>query len=556
MFLNPSSLRADLRLTSGLVLFAFVLCHFTAHATLLISLPFGQGALRILMAPWQTLAGTAILAGAAVVHYLNALWSIYRRRSLRMSRWEIWQLILGLSIPLLLVLHVIDTRVAELAFGNAPTYASVLVTMWLKRPAIAALQFATVIVVWTHACIGIHFWLRTKSWFPTAVVYLRPIVVLLPALALAGFVSTGNQIRAEAARNPDAIQIVLDDANYTQGSRDKILEIVLAVIAIHLALTLLPFGARKIRSVLRRRLSPPILTHPRGRSLTVLPGASVLETLRDNGIPHAAVCGGRARCTTCRVLVTEGLDDLPPPSPMEARALARINASAETRLACQLHPVADISVVPLLSAEATARDAVRQGGMEGNERPVTVVFLDLRNFTRLSEGRLPYDVLFLLNQFFHEMIKALDTTKGHYSQFTGDGLMALYGLRGDPAEGARNAVRGAEKMLQQLEWLNTQVGSDLREPLRIGIGIHFSEAIVGSMGPPKSQILTAIGDTVNTCARLESLTKDYECSVVMSREVAEVAGIDMDGHALHEASVKGRIAKVQFYALNAVPEII
>ena len=75
------------------------------------------------------------------------------------------------------------------------------------------------------------------------------------------------------------------------------------------------------------------------------------------------------------------------------------------------------------------------------------------------------------------------------------------------------------------------------------------------MGPPKSQILTAIGDTVNTCARLESLTKDYNCSLIISKQVAEAAGLDMSGETLHDAPVKGRIATVQFYALNAVPEL-
>ena len=90
--------------------------------------------------------------------------------------------------------------------------------------------------------------------------------------------------------------------------------------------------------------------------------------------------------------------------------------------------------------------------------------------------------------------------------------------------------------------------------MRIGIGIHFSEAIVGAMGPPKSQIITAIGDTVNTCARLESLTKDYDCALIVSRRAAEAAGLDLGGRDLHECAVKGRHETVQFYALKSVPE--
>ena len=152
-------------------------------------------------------------------------------------------------------------------------------------------------------------------------------------------------------------------------------------------------------------------------------------------------------------------------------------------------------------------------GSRAANAPITVVFVDLRGSTTMGEAKLPYDVLFILNQFFYEMTKALMATNGHYSQFTGDGLMALYGLNAaDPAAGAADAVRGAREMLTRLDQLNQRLRGDLREPLRIGIGIHHSEAIVGAMGPPRSQIITAIGDTVNTCARLESLTKDYGCS--------------------------------------------
>ncbi len=555
MTLNPSQLRANLRLASGLILLAFVVCHLAAHATLLISIAFGEAVLAVLMAPWKTIAGTAILGAAVVVHYVNALWSIYSRRSLRMARWELWQLVLGLSLPLLLALHVVATRIAELGAEVTPDYPAVLVSLWQAVPWLAALQSTAVIVVWAHACIGMNFWLRTKPWFPAALPYLRPAALLLPALALAGFVAAGNEVRRDAKKDPDYAQTVLEDANYTNESRAFVNRMTAAVIGGHILLTLLPFAARVIRSRLYRRQRPPTLTFANGRRMIMEPGASVLETLRDNGIPHAAVCGGRARCTTCRVRVTQGLAELPEPEPLEAKALTRIQAAPGTRLACQICPTSDIAVMPLLSAEATAIDGTARGGLEGSERLVTVIFIDLRGSTSIGEARMPYDVLYLLNHFFHEMTNALDATNGHYSQFTGDGLMALYGLEGDPGRGAMDAIRGAREMLIRLDRLNHQMATDLPQPLRIGIGIHFNEAIVGAMGPPKSQILTAIGDTVNTCARLESLTKDYNCSLIISKQVAEAAGLDMSGETLHDAPVKGRIATVQFYALNAVPEL-
>jgi adenylate cyclase len=290
--------------------------------------------------------------------------------------------------------------------------------------------------------------------------------------------------------------------------------------------------------------------------MPMLPGATVLETLRENGIAHAAVCGGRGRCTTCRVLVTKGFDTLPAPEALEASALTRIGASAGTRLACQIRPSADIAVAPLLPADASAADGSERGGLEGRERLITIMFVDLRGSTTLAEDKLPYDVLFILNQFFYEMTQALAATNGHYSQFTGDGLMALYGLdTDDPARGAADAVRGAGEMLMRLDQLNHRLGAELAQPLRIGIGIHFSEAIVGAMGPPRSRIVTAIGDTVNTAARLENLSKDYGCPLILSRPAAEAAGLTLAGEPLHECAVKGRLQTVQFYALQAAPKV-
>ncbi len=554
--LNPHAWRARLRLASALVMLSFVMCHLTAHSVLLISFEDAEATLKVLMYPWQTAVGTAILLSAFVVHYSNALWSIYIRRSLRLNRWEWAQLALGLCIPVLLMTHVMSTRVAASAFDVTTYYNTVFIAQWLKHPWLGAVQMFAVITVWIHACIGIHYWLRTKRWYPAWRPLFFGVGLLLPTLALAGYVTGGNQVLRQAKADPDFVNSSLEDSNITDETAAAVERIVNIGWGTAVGMVLLAFAARGVRNWHDRAQKRPMLTHPNGRHVPILPGATVLETLRENGIAHASVCGGRARCTTCRVLVSKGLDRLPPPSGLEAKALARIGATPGMRLACQIRPTADISVMPLLAADASAADGAVRGGFEGSERLITVVFVDMRGSTTLGEAKLPYDVLFILNQFFHEMTKALAATKGHYSQFIGDGLMALYGLyAADPAAGAVDALRGAREMLAALDQLNHRLRADLREPLRIGIGIHHGEAIVGAMGPPRSQIITAIGDTVNTCARLESLTKEYGCAVIVSRPAAEAAGLRLVGHELHEAPVKGRNEPVQFYALQTLAEL-
>ncbi len=548
--------RGRLRLASALVLLVFVICHLTAHSLLLVSFEDAEATRNVLMYPWRTWIGTGILTAAFVVHFSNALWSIYVRRALRLNRWEWTQLSLGLCIPLLLMFHVVSTRIAEETLEVTTYYNTAFIVQWLMLPWLGAVQMIAVVTVWTHACIGIHYWLRTKRWYPNWRPLLFGVALLLPALALAGYVTGGNQVLRQAKSDPDFVSSSLGDSNLTAETGAAIDRMVYIGLGVWFGLVLLPFAGRGLRAWRDRRRKPPILSHANGRRVPIFPGATVLETLRAHGIAHASVCGGRARCTTCRVLVTKGLDRLPAPAGQEAKALSRVGATPGMRLACQIRPSADIAVMPLLAADASATDGAVRGGLEGSERPITVVFVDLHGSTTLGEAKLPYDVLFILNQFFHEMTQALAATHGHYSQFTGDGLMALYGLyAANPATGAADAIRGARDMLARLDQLNYRLRADLHEPLRIGIGIHHSEAIVGAMGPPRSQIITAIGDTVNTCARLESLTKDYGCAVIISRQAAEAAGLRFFGHELHQAPVKGRMQPVEFYALATLADL-
>ncbi|HSZ66164.1 MAG TPA: adenylate/guanylate cyclase domain-containing protein [Xanthobacteraceae bacterium] len=550
-----SNWRSWLRLLSALTMLAFVICHLTAHCFLLISFDDAETARRILMYPWRGWTGTLVLSTAFLIHYTNALWSIYVRRSLRLKPWEWTQLALGLCIPVLLTAHVVGTRISEHVLDTTTYYNTVFIAQWVIDPWLSAVQMLAIVTVWTHACIGINYWLRVRTWYPKWRPFLFTYALLLPTLALAGYVTGGNQVLREA-KDHDFVDSALADANLTDENRAALAHMADIGWILCFTLPLLPFAGRGLRDWYHRSQRPPILAHASGRSMRILPGATVLETLRANGVAHASVCGGRARCTTCRIMVTKGLDDLPPPSALEAKALSRIGATEGTRLACQIRPTSDIAVMPLLGADASAADGATRGGLEGSERLVTVVFVDLRGSTTLGEARLPYDVLFILNQFFYEMTRALVETNGHYSQFTGDGLMALYGLHAaNPKTGAADALRGARAMLQRLDALNHTLRTDLREPLRIGIGIHYSEAIVGAMGPPHSQIITAIGDTVNTCARLESLCKDYQCTVVVSRQAAEAAGLKLGGCELHQAPVKGRNEPVQFYALQSLAEV-
>jgi adenylate cyclase len=256
------------------------------------------------------------------------------------------------------------------------------------------------------------------------------------------------------------------------------------------------------------------------------------------------------------VRVGEGAEHLPPPDEAEKKVLARVTESPSVRLACQIRPVTNIHVDALVLGHAAPSEAMAKPGyQQGKELVVAIMFVDLRASTKLCEGRLPFDVVFVLNQFFAELALALSETNGHYAQFNGDGLMAIYGLESGSERGAAEAIAGAKAMLKRLSNLNEKLKGELSDELKIGIGIHTGEAIIGSMGPPASPIVSALGDNANVASRLESQTKEFGVPLVVSADTARFSKIDFSKFPKHRIKVKGRESEIMVYAVDT-PEVL
>ena len=533
--------RSRLRLWSGCVLFLYVTLHLSNHALGLISLDAMQTGRVWFVGLWRNSLGTAVLYASLLVHPLLAFWSIYRRRTLRMPAWEATQLLLGLSIPPLLAGHIVGTRLAYEWYGQTDSYGRVVLSLWALRPALGARQAIVLTIAWLHGCVGLHFWLRLRPWYPRVQPLLFAGALLLPVLALLGFAHAGREA-ATLARVPGGTARLLQQSPRLGPSERATLQRVEWAIymgfAGALGLTLL---ARAGRRAYTRRWRAVRITYPGGREILVPTGFSILEASRLAQFPHASVCGGRGRCSTCRVQILHGHEALPAPSLEELRVLNRVGAPPSVRLACQARPTGDVSVRPLLPATARASDGfTRPRSLAGDEQEITVLFADLRRFTTLAEHRLPYDVVFFLNRYFEAVGRAIEQAGGVTNQFTGDGVMALFGVDADPADGCRRALMGARAMVQSVSALSATMADDLDEPLRIGIGIHTGPAVVGRMGYGSTVYLTAVGDTVHVASRFQELTKQYQAQLVISEQVGQRGGLDVSMFPRHEITVRNR----------------
>jgi adenylate cyclase len=525
-----------LRLGSGLVLLAYLTTHFANHALGLISLDQMEEGREWFLLLWRNPLATAALYGALLVHVLLAFWALYRRNHLKMPVWEAAQLGLGLAIPPLLVSHIVGTRLAATLYEVTDSYARTVLALWVANPWGGASQALVLIIAWTHACIGIHFWLRLRAWYGSVAPILYAFALLLPALALLGFAVAGREVAA-LALTPGWADSVAGTSLAERTALGRISTTLLWSYVTALVAVLL---ARQVRVYLQRSVKFRV-AYPGGREVAAPVGHTVLEVSRMGGIPHASVCGGRGRCSTCRVRIERGHETLPAPRSNEQRVLERVGAPPGVRLACQVRPVRDVAVAPLLPAVAGPAHAAPRGDARGGrEQEIAVLFADLRGFTGMAERKLPYDVVFVLNRYCEVVGGAIMRAGGVPNQFSGDGVMALFGVDRGAEEGCRSALAAARAMAAGIDMLNAELAVELPVPLRIGIGIHTGTAIVGRMGYGDSAQLTAIGDTVNVAARLEQLTKEYACALVMSEEVAARAGLDVSAFPRHELTVRNR----------------
>ena len=549
---GPSIVRR-LRLATGLIMFTYVFLHFVNHSLGNISFEAMEQGATVQEWIWRGPIGTVALYGAFAIHFSLAFWALYIRRSMRMGWIEALRLALGLTIPLLLLQHVLGWRFAYSYFDIHLIYRHALLFYFTLNPIAGTKQLTLFFVAWLHACIGLYLWLRVKRHFHRVAPVLLIVAVVLPATALLGVFQGARQV-AEKARTDSTFA---NDLRQT-GMRGHPAALA-AINAIELwcwvgyagAFVLL-FLARGTRALVERRGGTVRIAYPDGRSVLIPKGLSVLDASRRAGIPHASVCGGRARCTTCRVRVLLGSESLGPPSPVETRVLSPLRADRAVRLACQLKPMTNISVWPLLPPEITMRDQDRLNVVEtGAERFVVILFVDIRSSTQLVESRLPYDVVFILNRFFEAVGSAIVAAGGKPNQFIGDGMMAIFGTDSDPAAACRQALEAARLIDWHLAEMNRALANELQQPIGFGIGIHAGEVIIGTMGYREHAQMTAIGEAVHVASRLQDLTKEFRCQLVVSDVVGRVAGVPLGAFPGHDVQVRGLSAPLAIRAIDS-----
>jgi adenylate cyclase len=285
---------------------------------------------------------------------------------------------------------------------------------------------------------------------------------------------------------------------------------------------------------------------------------TILEASLDSGISHVHVCGGKGRCSTCRVVVISGSERCSARQGVEAKMAARLNFGPQVRLACQTTVDGDVTVrrMVLDTLDIQLSNQIGPGlklGSVGEEKDLAILFADIGEYTSFAESLPAYDVIHALRRYFVTMGRVIDAHGGRINDYVGDGIMALFGVDGRPDPVFR-AVRAGLEMLWEVESLNPYLQAMYRRKFNIRIGVHYGAVVVGTIGMADMEKMAVIGDPVNVAERIEEANKQTGTSMLISDSaLREVFGRVRVRETFRDVALKGKRAR---FTLHEVSEVL
>ncbi|MGB7336523.1 MAG: 2Fe-2S iron-sulfur cluster-binding protein [Salaquimonas sp.] len=369
----------SLRIITGLVLYLFIATHLLNVATGVIDPVLIEELRPVFLYVWSSRIGGIFLLLCLIIHMIAGFRTLYYRNTLQMSVSDTVQFASAFLVPPLLIPHVWGVIAMEQVLGVEPTYLVLMQFFWIDNPLEGLRQVFLIVVVWVHGSIGIFIWLRLKPWWGRAAPMVYPLIVLIPILAMLGFVSGGNLAISQGETALDSYEqsYATDDAaSSDEISAEEIAannraaeqfaadyEFVVWVkwlcILIYSLILAAVLIARYVR--LAGKAGQVSIRYDDGTLVQSNVGLTFLELSHLNAIPHANLCRGRGRCGTCRIKILETTAVLPNPSEMELATLEFTHSAKDVRLACQCVPGAgEISIERLMQADISHNELKAQ----------------------------------------------------------------------------------------------------------------------------------------------------------------------------------------------------
>jgi adenylate cyclase len=271
-------------------------------------------------------------------------------------------------------------------------------------------------------------------------------------------------------------------------------------------------------------------------------------------INHAHVCGGNARCSTCRVSVIEGLSNCLPRNEKEKKLAQKLGFPQDVRLACQTRITGDITIRRLVVDDMDREIILTQledtsGTKLGQEKNLAILFTDIENYTRFAEAFPAYDVVHVLNRYYQTMNDIIIQHKGIISDVAGDGILALFGVIEASKNPVMDAINTVIDMNTDLIRFNKHLNQMYHHSFGIRAGIHFGKVVVGNFDTGRMSKISAIGDAVNLASRIENANKEFGTKLLISQEAFQKAKGVVEARQMYRTALKGKSGKYVLYEI-------
>ncbi len=252
----------------------------------------------------------------------------------------------------------------------------------------------------------------------------------------------------------------------------------------------------------------------------------ILEALRDADIPITYVCGGNAQCSTCRILVVEGIENCTPPTSREQALTKNLGFPANIRLSCQTGVTGDVVVRRLVidNEDIDIVESQLSSGSIGEEKAAAVMFVAIRGGADFDEVRFPYDVIYTMSRYFRRMNQIVTEYGGKTTSYMGNRFVALFDGDMGEAEAINRSVWAGVEMVRAIKEINSHFQTLSYQPLRLSIGVHFGSvlkvAIANQPNPAKEANTNAVlGATVILANLIESANRELGTTLLVSNTV-------------------------------------
>jgi adenylate cyclase len=284
---------------------------------------------------------------------------------------------------------------------------------------------------------------------------------------------------------------------------------------------------------------------------------SILEAALHAGIPHFHACGGNAECSTCRILVMKGMENLSPVNAAEDELRNSFKLPKNIRLACQTYVKAEPVKVRRIILEETdlsvyiAEEITNDVKQLGKKRQLVLFFLDIRNFTPFVESYLPFDVIHVIRSVHTIFNLIIQKYKGVIIDTAGDGFYAVFGLEENIEDGCDHAIKAGQAIQRELNRYNeTYLQPFFGAEFEIGMGVHCGEVIAGEVLVGQKSHLSVMGLAVNIASRIQESTKRLGNSFIASDEVVKNSTLSRKGKKARTIKLKGIQGTFKVYLIG------